>query len=237
MENTGVSMKSGRSISLAWLAALFACLILGDQVTKYLAVAHLTGAFEHHGWTSFAERLNGFASLDNLDNFPRVPGARDYRTAPKVFVPGCWNFKYVENPGAAWGFLATADERFRVPFFHVVSLLSMALIAWFFRHVPRDQSRLRLALTLVLGGAVGNYLDRIMHGYVIDFIDWHYGESHFPTFNVADTAITIGASLMLIDAIASAIHARRFDGQEPACSPLRDDGTPEMAQGAAEIER
>ncbi len=202
-------MKSGRPIPFACLAALFACIVLCDQLTKYLAVAHLTRAFDHHGWTSAAARLKGFVSLDNLDNFPRTPGAHDYRTPPKAFVPGCWNFKYVENPGAAWGFLATADARFRVPFFHAVSWLSMALIAWFFRRLPRDQSRLRIALALVLGGAIGNYLDRVFHGYVIDFIDWHYGGRHFPTFNVADAAITVGVGLMLVDAIATEIRARR----------------------------
>lgn len=232
-------MKPGRSISLAWLAALFVCLLLTDQATKYLAVAHLTRAFDHHGWTSFAERLKGFVSLENLDNFPRIAGAQDYRTAPKVFVPGYWNFKYVENPGAAWGFLATADARFRVPFFHAISLMSIALIAWFFRRVPSDQSRLRMALTLVLSGAVGNYLDRILHGYVIDFIDWHYGESHFPTFNIADTAITVGVGLMLIDALASAIRERQERALEQTCPSSRGKASAadrEAAPGPAQAD-
>lgn len=222
-------MKVGRLLLFPCLTALFLSIVVCDQATKYLAVVHLTRAFEHHGWTTTADRLKGFVSLENLDNWPRVPGKRDHRLPPKALIPGFWNFKYVENPGAAWGFLADADERFRIPFFHVVSLIALALVGWFFHHVPRDQHRLRVALTLIVGGAVGNYIDRLLHGYVIDFIDWHVGGRHFPTFNVADSALTVGVSLLLLDMIITTIRERQQLKQR-STETLRQTSHPQEAE-------
>lgn len=108
------------------------------------------------------------------------------------------NFTLVYNKGAAFGFLSSASG-WQNAFFIVVALVACGVILYLLR-----QSRERifsLALMLVLGGAIGNLVDRIVYGYVIDFIDVYYQSWHWPAFNVADSAITIGAILIAIDAI------------------------------------
>lgn len=187
-----------------FLVAVFALVAAADQYTKYLAVAHLTRVFEHAGAQTASARLAAFLSYENLDNDPSRPGGADHRKPPTVVVPDYWNHRYVENPGAAWGMLAKVDDRWRVPFFHLVSLLAIGIILGFYRRLERDQRLLALALSLVLGGAVGNYLDRLLRGYVIDFIDWHWRnrpDLHWPTFNIADAAICVGVFLMLAETL------------------------------------
>ena len=111
-----------------------------------------------------------------------------------------WSFVYAENPGAAWSFLRDAPEWFRTPFFLLVSVAAMVFIVVYFRRTEPQQRSLRLALALVYGGALGNFFDRVRLGYVIDFIDWHwYGRFTWPTFNVADSAITVGVVIMAAD--------------------------------------
>ncbi len=78
-------------------------------------------------------------------------------------------------------------------------VVSVLLIVWIWR-IPRGEKLLPLALALILGGAIGNVIDRIWHGYVVDFIHAHWGEAYFPAFNIADSAITIGAALLILDA-------------------------------------
>jgi signal peptidase II len=113
-------------------------------------------------------------------------------------VGDLWNWRYVENKGAAWGLLAGASDKLRVPFFILVSLGAIAFIISFFRKLPETQLLLIVSLSLVFGGAIGNFMDRLHLNYVIDFIDWHIGPSHWPTFNFADSAITTGVALLVI---------------------------------------
>ena len=89
-------------------------------------------------------------------------------------VDGFFRLRYVENPGAAWGFLAGVAGWFRTPFFLLVSFAAMFFIVSYFRKSESHQGMLRVALALVFGGAVGNFLDRARLGYVIDFVDWHW---------------------------------------------------------------
>ena len=103
------------------------------------------------------------------------------------------------NYGAAFSFLGDASGWQRW-FFIILALVVMAiLVAWLYR-LPSDNTRARVALVLILGGAAGNVIDRLMYGYVIDFIDVFYGSWHWPTFNIADSAISVGAFLLLVDA-------------------------------------
>lgn len=116
-------------------------------------------------------------------------------------VPGFWNHVYVRNPGAAWGIFADRDESFRRPFFLIVTVLALLLMGWIY-HTTRPYQRIQLwALALILAGAIGNLVDRVRYGYVIDFIDWYitWGgqERHWPTFNIADAWISIGFVLLL----------------------------------------
>ena len=106
----------------------------------------------------------------------------------------------VYNPGAAFSFLGDAGGWQRW-FFIALSLgVSLFLFFWLRRLGPRD-GRIALALALILGGAIGNLIDRLVYGYVIDFLDVYYGDWHWPTFNIADSAIFIGACLLILDAL------------------------------------
>ena len=107
----------------------------------------------------------------------------------------------VYNSGAAFSFLSDASGWQRWFFIGLAVLVVIVLTVWLAR-LPRNQTRMALALSLVLGGAVGNLIDRVFYGYVIDFIDVYYASWHWPTFNIADSAITIGAALLLLDAFS-----------------------------------
>jgi signal peptidase II len=120
-----------------------------------------------------------------------------------VRVMSGFDLRYARNPEAAWGLLADVGERYRRPFFVGVSILAMAFIVFTYARAGREQRRLRLALALILGGAIGNFIDRMAYGYVVDYVDWHarlFGRMrHWPTFNVADAGITVGVLLLAFD--------------------------------------
>ncbi len=107
------------------------------------------------------------------------------------------NLTYTRNPGAAFSLLADADPTFRGWFFLIVSAVALTLITLFLRRVERGDWWTLAGLSLILGGAVGNMIDRIRHGEVIDFIDLYLGRYHWPVFNLADSGITIGILLLL----------------------------------------
>lgn len=162
-----------------------------DQVTKFLAVAELTRSFQLDQAKTFGAKVGSFVSSVKLERI---------RERPHTVLREHLRFKYVENPGAAWGAFGGLPDNLRVPFFFGVSLVAVAAILLFYRRVPRDQRVVQVALALVLGGALGNFLDRILRGYVIDFIDLHWQNDprlHWPTFNVADIGISVGVALLL----------------------------------------
>lgn len=111
-----------------------------------------------------------------------------------------FNLVYTHNTGAAFSLLHSAGGWQRW-FFVLTSLVaSTALSVWLLRLKPQ-QSWLAAALALIIGGAIGNMIDRLRYGYVIDFFDFHVGMWHFATFNVADSAITVGVAMMFIDSL------------------------------------
>ncbi len=109
------------------------------------------------------------------------------------------NFALVHNTGAAFGFLSTAGgwQKF---FFIGIAALATTVIVVMLRKIPRQDWFMQLSLSLILGGALGNLVDRLIHGHVIDFIDFYIGTWHFWTFNVADAAISVGAVMLVMDA-------------------------------------
>ena len=112
------------------------------------------------------------------------------------------NLTLVHNMGAAFSFLSDAGGWQRW-FFAIVSLIvSVVLIVWLSR-LPARQYLLATALALVLGGAIGNLWDRVFLGYVVDFIDVFYQKHHWPAFNIADTSITVGAILLILESLFS----------------------------------
>lgn len=110
------------------------------------------------------------------------------------------NFTLLYNTGAAFSFLAEAGGWQRWLFMGLAIVISIGLVIWLLRLSVR-QLGLIIALALILGGAIGNLIDRVIYGYVIDFIDVYYQTWHWPAFNVADSAITIGVTILLIDAL------------------------------------
>ena len=107
---------------------------------------------------------------------------------------------YVRNTGAAFSLLAQAGGWQRW-FFIALSVTAGAAIAYWLKQLSKDRRWEAAAWALVLGGALGNLIDRIAYGYVIDFLDAYYQQWHFPAFNVADSAITVGVAMLLIDAM------------------------------------
>ena len=104
------------------------------------------------------------------------------------------------NPGAAFSFLADAGG-WQVAFFTTVSIvISLAIIYWMYT-ISAKNRWLSIALALILAGALGNLYDRVMLGKVVDFIDWYYGDYHWPAFNIADSVIMLGALMMLLDGV------------------------------------
>jgi signal peptidase II len=115
-------------------------------------------------------------------------------------IPGLFNIVHVENPGIAFGMLANASGVWR----HILlvgfsSVVLVAISGMLLRPSTQRDSVLRIALAFILGGAFGNLYDRIVNGTVSDFIEVHAGQHYFPAFNVADSAVTVGACLLLLD--------------------------------------
>jgi len=134
-----------------------------------------------------------------LDQATKFLVARFFDLYERVEVLPVLDFTLLHNTGAAFSMLAGASGWQR-PFFIGLGLgVSALLVVWIWR-APRGDKLLPLSLSLILGGAIGNVIDRVIHGYVIDFIHAHWGAAYFPAFNIADSAITIGAALMILDA-------------------------------------
>jgi signal peptidase II len=128
-----------------------------------------------------------------------------FRLPPKEIMKNRIWLVLARNPGGAWGMLHEQPEKIRKPFFVAVSLIALVVIGAMYRKLDRRQHALRWGLPLVFGGAIGNLVDRIRYGQVVDFIDVVYWRNkagidmHWPTFNVADIAICIGVILMAYD--------------------------------------
>lgn len=109
-----------------------------------------------------------------------------------------FNLTYVGNPGAAFGFLAQSHPEFRDLFFLIIPPLALIIILMILKDVADDDKWQILALSLVFGGAIGNYIDRLRFGFVVDFIDFHYkNQWSYPAFNVADMAIVCGIFILI----------------------------------------
>ncbi|CAM3232980.1 signal peptidase II [Shewanella violacea] len=113
-----------------------------------------------------------------------------------------FSFTYVRNYGAAFSFLSDAGG-WQKWLFTFIAVGFSALLTFWLRKQPRQMWRLNLAYTLVIGGALGNLIDRLQHGYVVDFLDFYWDKSHFPAFNIADSAICVGAVLIILDSFIS----------------------------------
>lgn len=114
-------------------------------------------------------------------------------------IDGLFNITFVKNPGAAFGFLANASPFFRSFFLIAVTVIAIMLILYFVAKNSATELLLTFSLSLIMGGAVGNLVDRVRYGEVIDYLDFYLGSFHWPAFNAADAAITLGALLLLYE--------------------------------------
>ena len=113
-------------------------------------------------------------------------------------IGGLFNITHVRNPGAAFCFLAATSPLFRYIFFIAVTLAAILLILHYLRVSRIEETSLVSALALILSGAVGNLIDRVRFGEVVDFLDVYLGSYHWPAFNVADSAITVGVAILIM---------------------------------------
>jgi signal peptidase II len=134
--------------------------------------------------------------------------------ASQPVIPGLLSFTHVRNTGVAFGLFAAHGDAFRTWALAGVGCLALAVVMVYFHRTPREDRLLLTSLGLVLGGAVGNLLDRIAAGAVTDFVDVYVGSYHWHTFNVADSAITVGLLLMAWDALRPRAAAAQTSGRE-----------------------
>jgi signal peptidase II len=122
-----------------------------------------------------------------------------YHSVP--VIPGFFNITHIHNPGGAFGFLANQSSNLRAVVFLLISALAVGLIFWFYKNTPKTHPWLATAFAMIFGGAIGNLIDRIRFGKVVDFLDVYLGHLHWPAFNVADSAIVIGIVIFIFHLI------------------------------------
>ena len=132
-----------------------------------------------------------------LDQFTKVMVMGSYQLGDSRFITSFFNLVRAHNTGAAFSFLAGAAGWQRWFFTGLALVATVVIVVLLKRH--GHQNLFATALSFILGGAIGNVIDRLLHGYVVDFVQVHYGDWYFPAFNVADSAITVGAILLIWD--------------------------------------
>ncbi len=165
--------------------------LLADQGTKFMAVDRLTTALQRTDGALWS-RVAGFYGFRHLE---------PYSTEPYVVWAPMWRMRYAENPGAAWGLFRDLSLSARNTVFSLTLLGAVIFILFYFRKLSREQRLLQVALSLVFAGAIGNFVDRLARGYVVDFIDWHWWKRpdlYWPTFNIADSMIVVGVILLVL---------------------------------------
>jgi len=112
-------------------------------------------------------------------------------------IPGFFNLTHVRNRGAIFGFLSHSDSRILYIFLTLVSVAALGLVTYYFFKTPVSERLMKISLSLILAGAMGNLIDRLFRGHVIDFLDFYVKDWHWPFFNIADSCITVGAFLLI----------------------------------------
>ena len=150
-------------ISKIWLRLILVsgCVILADQITKYIIKINV-------------------ALYDNI-----------------IVIEKFFNITHILNPGGAFGFFASQSPEIRKFIFLFVSSVVALFVLWFYKRCAEDFIFLSYGLALVFGGAVGNLIDRFRYGKVVDFLDFYMGSAHWPAFNIADSAISIGMGILI----------------------------------------
>jgi signal peptidase II len=130
---------------------------------------------------------------------------------PITIIENYFHLKYVTNRGAAWGMFGNFDTSLRIPFFILITIIATAVLTYYYRKLKDHQLILQFSLAFIFAGMIGNFIDRVFVTFVVDFIDWHVGVHHWPTFNIADVAISTGMGLLVIDWI---LHHKEYAESE-----------------------
>lgn len=160
--------------------------------TKYRRLGWIAGTIV------IVDQITKWIILDRLDLYHAIP-----------VVPGFFNITHVQNPGGAFGFLAQQSPLVRGIVFLLMSFLAVCLIFWFYRKTPSTHRLLAVGFALIFGGAIGNLIDRVRFGRVVDFLDFYIGGWHWPAFNVADSAITTGIAIFLLHVVLGRMPEER----------------------------
>lgn len=128
-----------------------------------------------------------------------------------TIIPGFMDFTHVLNTGAAFGILNASDFTFKTGLISLIAVAALGGVAVYAAGLPRDQIMARTGLALIIGGAGGNLIDRVSAGAVVDFVDVYWRTHHFWAFNVADSAITVGAGIMILDMLGVGTHVSKTD--------------------------
>jgi signal peptidase II len=150
-------------------------------------------------------------ALDIITKYIVHTSMKYHETIP--VIPGFFNLTYVRNLGSAWGMFSNVTSNIRVPFFWTISICAIVGISVYLYFVPKEKKLTLVTFSLILSGATGNFLDRIniFHGggYVIDFLDFYIGSYHWPSFNVADSAISVAIFFLLLLAFQEEMERRK----------------------------
>ena len=149
-----------------------------------------------------------------LDQVTKAIVERSMQLHQSIDLTPFFALTYVRNTGAAFGILGAMPASFRLPLFLVVTLVALGVIVSTLRKTPADRRWLVGAFGAIVGGAIGNLICRVRYGEVIDFLDAHWGDAHWPAFNIADSAITVGVAIVLLQGLL-----------EPSRTPAQDAAT------------
>ena len=156
----------------------------------------------------------------SLDQLTKTLVVANFRLGEsKVIIDNFFNLTLIHNTGAAFGLLRNMDPAIREPFFLIIPLLTLGAILYAFHKLEESEIWSILGLVLIVGGAIGNLIDRVRIGYVIDFLDFHwFYKNHFPAFNVADSAICVGVFILIINLLFFAEDEPEPDKKEASAS-------------------
>ncbi|NLY95630.1 MAG: signal peptidase II [Myxococcales bacterium] len=218
--------RTGKVLVIALIAT--ALLVAADLLTKAWAVENLSAEILNPRTLEVCER-DAFGRLE--------PGRRAIE--PYVIIPGFFELRYAENCGAAFGIMRTWPKPVKTGIFFVVAIGALGVLASLFVR-GRGGPFLAASVPLILSGAIGNLVDRIRYGYVVDFIRF-YGEMpealrtspevppywEYPTFNVADVAISVGVIFLFVDSFLEGRREKREAAAKAAAAPSETEGSPE----------
>jgi signal peptidase II len=206
------SLASSRAQLILAFVMLVLSLVTLDQSTK------LHSEKQFLSWSHPTEVHQIHSAKHHVLTLGTSPSQAFRKGLPTSQISSNWiefHLTYVRNVGAAWGALSSLPSGIRTPFFSIVTILALAMVVWLFSSSHPGQRLYRIGLCFIFAGAIGNFVDRMALGYVIDWLHFHWKvfgwEYSFPVFNIADICINVGVGIILIDLLSSEVQMRSLD--------------------------